>query len=60
MDDKGNTFYLTPEGNRIPVSYTHLDSEVLKLNSGFFTQTFEGDPTDIDEYRQQRQTGFYC
>lgn len=41
------------------ITFDIADSEVLKLNSGFFTQTFEGDPTDIDEYRQQRAVNTY-
>lgn len=45
--------------NNKEITFDITDSEILKLNSGFFTQTFEGDPTNIDEYRKQRAVNTY-
>lgn len=41
------------------IEFAITELPIIKLNSGFFTQTFDGTPSDVDTYRQQRATNTY-
>lgn len=45
--------------NNKEIEFTITELPIIRLNSGFFTQTFDGTPSDVDTYRQQRATNTY-
>lgn len=45
--------------NNKELEFSITELPIVKFNSGFFTQTFEGDPSDVDTYREQRATNTY-
>lgn len=41
------------------IEFSITESPIIKFNSGFFTQTFDGTPEDVDAYREQRAVNTY-